>query len=673
MYLTSRGLRFPGPMAPNPRTSSDSTSTYATHYFRVLGMPYLRLAALAWLLSACVASSAPRTLPVTRLAFLELQAGARGAPRRIVFAAPTLDGVPLLSLFRGRKLLGLCMDQTVHGAGSLATRDWYANTTIELPATSLPLPPEVQKQRVMAEAVQEEDAQQEAQTLMLRLRGVRVGGGGTDDDDDDDPAVHATAAGLVIARHDVKLPAGDGGSGGSRGSGGGDGGSTAYVGVAQVVSGQHVLKEMSDAALRKRKRGGGCGVHIVESGELMLPADPEDTTDRMPALHPLPALEGNGNLERVALPLGRPITTLHRHVQLTSSELREAYHFQADTLGLQRGQKLVLGLLSHDGGQPALLLSYASGTLGFQEAHWALPVECAQEICSYQRLIVDSDLDAPLLVSLRNVVVYTRHPSADRFRFTVHSQPLVLTRLEPDERQSVRVHADHSSRRQPPPLPTAEVSPAPAQPSPSAAAAPPAKGGGSKAKKLRKAADAARSGGGSGGGGESSGADDSGGGGSRSRSSSSGGSSRSSSSGGSSSSSAGTNGTTAGAPGSDAALGLAVSEAMLPLMYFYYVRLPALNALHLVVDAAQPVVLAASVDGLAGARTSRRTRSAHACVPQCAHTQMHAHTNARTQQMHARTNARASARSLVRAPMVSLVRASTRAHAHSVHSRTLVQ
>ena len=47
---------------------------------------------------------------------------------------------------------------------------------------------------------------------------------------------------------------------------------------------------------------------------------------------------------------------------------------------------MLLGSLSHDAGQPALLLSYSSATAGFQEAHWALPVEYGTEICSYQRL-----------------------------------------------------------------------------------------------------------------------------------------------------------------------------------------------------------------------------------------------------------------------------------------------
>ena len=123
---------------------------------------------------------------------------------------------------------------------------------------------------------------------------------------------------------------------------------------------------------------------------------PEEPPDTSP-LPLLPSLEEDGNLERIHLPLGRPIASIHCHLQLASSEPREVYHYQISTAGLQRGQKkkmMLLGSLSHDAGQPALLLSYSSATAGFQEAHWALPVEYGTEICSYQRLIVDSGLDS---------------------------------------------------------------------------------------------------------------------------------------------------------------------------------------------------------------------------------------------------------------------------------------
>ena len=135
-------------------------------------------------------------------------------------------------------------------------------------------------------------------------------------------------------------------------------------------------------------------MHIVESGELLLPSDPEDPTPPQPPLAALsrhleqadglPDLDADANFERIALPLGRPMASLHRMQQASSSELREVYHYQVQTDGLPRGQKLLLGALSHDSGQPSLLLSYTNGNGAFEEAHWALPVECGSEICSYQ-------------------------------------------------------------------------------------------------------------------------------------------------------------------------------------------------------------------------------------------------------------------------------------------------
>lgn len=120
----------------------------------------------------------------------------------------------------------------------------------------------------------------------------------------------------------------------------------------------------------------------------MLPADPEDPKPPRPPLAAwrggvLPFLE-DANNERLVLPLGRPMASLHRVLQATTMEPREVYHYQVQTDRLPRGQKLLLGALSHDSGQPTLLLSYSTGSGVFEEAHWALPVECGVEICSYQ-------------------------------------------------------------------------------------------------------------------------------------------------------------------------------------------------------------------------------------------------------------------------------------------------
>ncbi len=328
--------------------------------------------------------SQPTSAP--RLGFLELQAGTRGGPRRVVFAVPALEGVqrPLFELLRGRELLGLCMDRT-HGSDSpaaLSTRFWRRNGTVALPpltgssGSSISMWPQVEQQRLQARERERDDARAVAQSLLLMLH---------EDVKDPDPlepqlpspqqpseigqppsgGPHwARTAGLMLARHEWDP--------GQR-----------HVAVAEVVQGHDVLKDMHEAAQRKRK-GGSCGVRIVESGELLLPDEPEEPSEASAPLPLLPALDGDANVERIVLPLGRPVASLHRHLQPSSSEPREVYHYQVATAGLPRGQKVLLGALSHDSGQPALLLSYSSASAGFQEAHWALPVECGVEICSYQ-------------------------------------------------------------------------------------------------------------------------------------------------------------------------------------------------------------------------------------------------------------------------------------------------
>ena len=322
--------------------------------------------------------SQPTSAP--RLGFLELQAGTRGGPRRVVFAVPALEGVqrPLFELLRGRELLGLCMDRA-HGSESpaaLSTRFWRRNGTVALPllaagSTRESWPP-VEQQRLQAREREKADARVVAQSLLLTLH--EDGDGAVNPLDpqlptpqeevDSAQSRRALTSGLMLARHDWD-PA------------------QRHVAVAEVVQGHDVLKDMHDAAQRKRKSG-SCSVRIVESGELLVPDEPEEPSEASSPLPLLPSLDGDANVERVVLPLGRPVASLHRHLQLTSSEPREVYHYQVATAGLPRGQKVLLGALSHDSGQPVLLLSYSSASAGFQEAHWALPVECGVEICSYQ-------------------------------------------------------------------------------------------------------------------------------------------------------------------------------------------------------------------------------------------------------------------------------------------------
>ena len=331
-----------------------------------------------------------------RLGFLELQAGTRGGPRRVVFAAPAIEGVqrPLFELLRGRGLLGLCMDRTYGADQALATRQslWRRNVTVAVPPASADESGTsstwqlVETQRRLAREREKEDAGAIAQTLLLTLHEEEEGDeappaavAAKAAEDTGSPAAAATAdrapeshgalrwgrtSGLMLARHDVEPP-------------------SPLLAVAEVVQGHDVLREMHEAAQRKRK-GGSCGVRIVESGELLLPDEPEEPSEAASPLPLLPSLDGDANLERVVLPLGRPVASLHRHLQLGSAEPREVYHYQVATAGLPRGQKILLGALSHDAGQPALLLSYSSAAAGFQEAHWALPVECGVEICSYQ-------------------------------------------------------------------------------------------------------------------------------------------------------------------------------------------------------------------------------------------------------------------------------------------------
>lgn len=265
------------------------------------------------------------------LGFLELQAGPRGAPRRIVFASTPLGEMnsALFDLLRGRHLLGACMDRTVLGPGALQTRGWQRNaSTAALPARQ-PLPELWEQQQTLAAARESLDASLAAQSVLLTLQGGRPFG------------ISLVLQGLAT---DVDQPRADG---------------VVVVGLGSVVQGQHVLAEMYDAAQRKRPRN-VCGVHVVESGILLLPEDPEDPSDEKPPLSLLPTLDTDGNNERISLPLGRPVASLHRHQQLSSAEPRDVYHYQVETDGVPLGHQLLLGALSHDSGQPTLLLSYAA-------------------------------------------------------------------------------------------------------------------------------------------------------------------------------------------------------------------------------------------------------------------------------------------------------------------------
>lgn len=376
--------------------------------------------------------AASRAVDDVRLAFLELQAGPRAVPRRLVFAAPALGGVqqPLFDLLLSRALIGACIDRTTLGHGGLGTRAWRRN--ISCPASlngsvdaaefwaprlaSADPQWEALRRAAIASEISSAggagNASRPANLLLLQLKGADGGGGlaGLS-------IVHANHTSLAEAPH---------------------------AGAAALVSGHQALLDIYESVSRRRFSK-LCGVHIAESGELLLPSEAADPASALRPLAPdlLPALDDEApSDERLVLPLSRPITLLHTfHSDGEGSDAgvsidRDVYQYQVSTAGLPRGQKLLLGVLAHDNGQPALLLSYTTAKGGFEEAHWALPVECTTDICSYQRLVVEEALTQPLLLSLRAVSV---SHATERMRFTVHSQPLAVTRLKATERRRVTI------------------------------------------------------------------------------------------------------------------------------------------------------------------------------------------------------------------------------------------
>lgn len=376
--------------------------------------------------------AASRAVDDVRLAFLELQAGPRAVPRRLVFAAPALGGVqqPLFDLLLSRALIGACIDRTTLGHGGIGTRAWRRNIScpaslngsVDAAAFWAPRLASADPQwealrraataREISSASGAGNTSRPAKLLLLQLKGADGGEG-------------LAGLSIVHANHTslAEVP---------------------YAGAAALVSGHQALSDIYESVSRRRSSK-PCGVHITESGELLLPRDAADPASALRPLAPalLPALDEEASLnERLVLPLSRPITLLHTFHSDgggSSDEVpndRDVYQYQVSTAGLPRGQKLLLGVLAHDNGQPALLLSYTTAKGSFEEAHWALPVECTTDICSYQRLVVEEALTQPLLLSLRSVSL---SHATDRMHFTVHSQPLAVTRLKSGERRRVTI------------------------------------------------------------------------------------------------------------------------------------------------------------------------------------------------------------------------------------------
>ena len=351
-----------------------------------------------------------------RLGFIELQAGGRAIPHRLVFATPPFAGVQrrLLELLRSRALLGICVDRITLGHGALTTRAWRRNLSVTFPLEQPQQPDDWVRLRTAAIAREAIDPTSPAKIMLINLRGGEIGGkiGGEIGGE-----IGREIGGFsFLHQNSTHLVEGD------------------YLSVGVLVDGERALVDMYDAAVRRRN-GKLCAVHIVESGELLLPRDPTDAASV--ASSPLPLLPSyDAHAERVVLPLNRPINALHTVNGSNPESQRESYHYQVLTEGLLRGQKLLVGALSHDNGQPGLLMSYSGAGGLFEEAHWALPVECGLDICSYQRLVIEGGLSSPLLLSLRDMGMMQQ---ANRVRFTVHSQPLVVGRLKPGQGKRVSV------------------------------------------------------------------------------------------------------------------------------------------------------------------------------------------------------------------------------------------
>ena len=468
-----------------------------------------------------------------RLAFIELQAGGRSTPssprRRLIFAVPPLSGLqePLFDLLLSRALLGACIDRSVLGRAGLGTRPLRREVAFPAASALATAGPDGGSQTA-SEWWAPRLAAPEPQWESLRHATLAREAGSPVDD-----AGNATQPAMMLFFH---LRSAEGGLAGA---------SVAHanlsaseldearpgVGIGALIAGHRELADLQHSLLSRRSTK-PCGAHIAETGELIVPADPVDPSSKPRSFASLlPSREELEDEPRLALPLGRPITTHHVFSPASAADWRKAapdalhaqadsdvYQFQVATAGVPRGQKLLLGVLAHDNGQPALLLSYTTAKGSFEEAHWALPVECGSDICSYQRLVVEASARAPrrggapppprapddrprpapqethaapLLLSLRSV---SMSHSSDRLRFTVHSQPLVVTRLKPGEPRRVTVEG--------------------------------------------------------------------------------------------------------GAPPRTAATAAASVEHMLPTMYFYSVRVPALHELLLRVEASQPVLLTASTEGL---------------------------------------------------------------------------
>lgn len=162
-----------------------------------------------------------------RLGIIDVQAGSRGAPQRIVFAVPSFWGVQaqFFDLLLGRALLGVCVDRTMRSRAGLRTRALRRNATVTL-ATDREKPPEVWDALVQAANDREAaSSEAQAQVVVLFLRGKNVSGIGFVHTDDLD---------------DIEEP---------------------FISGAVVISGHRFITEMYEAAQKRRSSGKQCMVH----------------------------------------------------------------------------------------------------------------------------------------------------------------------------------------------------------------------------------------------------------------------------------------------------------------------------------------------------------------------------------------------------------------------------
>lgn len=160
-----------------------------------------------------------------RLGFIDLQSGSRGAPQRIVFAAPPFQGVQseLFQLLWGRALLGVCVDCTARSRAGLTTRPLRRNSTVSV-QTEQRTPDGWDSLLQAAAEREEQSAEAQAHTILIYLRGKNISGVGIVHNDD---------------LHDVKDP---------------------FIRGAVVIGGHRFITDMYEAAQKRRASGKQCMV-----------------------------------------------------------------------------------------------------------------------------------------------------------------------------------------------------------------------------------------------------------------------------------------------------------------------------------------------------------------------------------------------------------------------------